>query len=476
MGTGGKALLYILGLGLLGKILLAIYLPLGVDESYTVAVAREFSLSFFDHPPLGFWSPVLSARLFGESALAYRLPFLVYGLGTGFMLYKIGQEIASRRVGLWAAFLYNITPFFILSGGFFVVPDGPLDLSLAVAVWALLRIEKGARLWPLVGVALAFAFASKYQAVLFPLAVVLYAALTPARRVWFRQSGPYIASAIAMLGLLPVLVWNAQHDWVSFTFQGGRGGFGLNLPNFARMLAGQAVYLLPVVYLLLRGLQRGIKTPELRLLAFVAVTPIAVFNLYYLFAANSLPHWPMTGWLFSLPLAALLVAERRRRWPLYVVGVLVWALIGALTLHARTGVLTPTPPPDWDQTMEVFDWSGLEPALRARGLLDDPVVLAVTDWQDGGRLSTALGGRYPVRVIGSEPHHFRYLQGWSAGSRALLLRPVYLAQAESAARALLQQARAVDPAARPLAPVILTRGAAPYIAVLAVSLDLPQAP
>ncbi len=470
MGRGGKALVYILGLGLTGKILLAIYLPLGVDESYTIAVARQFSLSFFDHPPLGFWSPIVSARLFGESVLAYRLPFLIYGLGTGFMLYQIGVEIAGRRVGLWAAFLYNITPFFILSGGLFVVPDGPLDLSLAVAVWALLRIDRGARLWPLVGVALAFAFASKYQAVLLPLAVVIYAALTPARRVWFRQSGPYIASAIAMLGLLPVLVWNAQHDWISFAFQGGRGGFGLHPENLARMLLGQAVYLLPLVHLSLRGLVRGMRVPALRLLAFVALTPVAVFNLYYLFASNSLPHWPMPGWLFTLPLAALLLDKARRPWGLYLAGGIVWALLGLVTLQARTGLLTSPPLPAWDRTMEVFDWRALEPALQDRGLLEGLDMIAVTDWQDGGRLSTALHGAYPLRVLGGDPHHFRYLSGWNRGGKALLMQPAYVDQSPPD---LLAIARRIDPDARALPPVILKRGNAPYIAVALVALELP---
>ncbi len=474
MATGRqvRALWLILGTGLLAKALLAVYLPLAIDETYAIAVSREFSWSFFDHPPLGFWSAAVSGTLFGESYPAFRLPYLLYGLGTGYLLYRIGAELAGARAGLWAAVLYNITPFFVVSGGMAVVPDGPLELGLSFAMFNLLRAAKTGetRFWLRVGIGLAVAFASKYQAVLFPLAVVLYALATPSARVWFRQKGPYIASGIALLGFLPVLVWNAQNGWISFAFQGGRGGFGLDPLNFARMVAGQMLYLLPVSVLALRAMLRGLKTPELRLTAFVAITPVAVFNLLYLFTSGSLPHWPMSGWLFALPLAGVLLAARPAPRLVPALGVLSWLLVAALALQARTGLFTPDPPPAWDQTREVFDWRGLKPALEQSGALDGVKVLAAPDWQDAGIVSTALGGAYPVRVLDDAPHHFAFMSGPRTGGRGLLLRPVYAADTGAAAAELLRMARAIDPQARALPPVVLSRGSAPYIAVLPVSL------
>ena len=43
--------LVVLFAGVLMRFLLAESIGLGVDESYAVAVARQFSLSYFDHPP-----------------------------------------------------------------------------------------------------------------------------------------------------------------------------------------------------------------------------------------------------------------------------------------------------------------------------------------------------------------------------------------------------------------------------------------
>ncbi len=53
----------ILALAAALRLAIGAYAPLGVDEAYATAIAREFSWSFFDHPPLGFWAPIAMARL-----------------------------------------------------------------------------------------------------------------------------------------------------------------------------------------------------------------------------------------------------------------------------------------------------------------------------------------------------------------------------------------------------------------------------
>ena len=52
-----------LALGTMLRFLVAASTGLGVDESYAVAVARQYSLSYFDHPPLHFWIAGTMAKL-----------------------------------------------------------------------------------------------------------------------------------------------------------------------------------------------------------------------------------------------------------------------------------------------------------------------------------------------------------------------------------------------------------------------------
>ena len=47
---------------LIGRLILALTVGLGVDESYQVSVSRPLSLSYFEHPPLAFWIPGVIGR------------------------------------------------------------------------------------------------------------------------------------------------------------------------------------------------------------------------------------------------------------------------------------------------------------------------------------------------------------------------------------------------------------------------------
>lgn len=459
--------------GLIAKLAFAIYLPLGVDEAYGIAVAREFSWSFFDHPPLGFWSGVFIPKLTGiEHPLAYRFPFLLYGLATTYLMFLIGRKAHSERAGLWSALLYTITPFFFLSGSIFVVPDGPLNLAAAFTVYHLIRIAKQDRApirqWIYVGLGLAVAMMSKYQAGLIPIAMVIYALIYSRR--WFGQPGPYIASLIGLIGLAPVIIWNIQNDWISFAFQSGRGGGSLAIGNFLRMILGQMLYLLPPVFVMaIIGLRRA------GLLGIIALAPIVMFNAIYVTSTNSLPHWTMPGWQFALPLAAIWMVStetRLRRARVWVLGFAVpmWALLIVALMHVNIGILTiyNQYPPDWDDTSEVFDYALLAPALDARGLTPD--VIITTDWINAGRFSTALGG-VPIKVI-SEPHHFQFMSGNDATGEALLMHPSRLASSSEVSTQLLETALSIDPTAEILLPIILNRGGTPYIAVSIVKLTV----
>src|SRR5271157_5150948 len=73
---------------LAARVAFAWALGLGIDESYTLAIARTLSLSYFDHPPLHQWIAHFAARALGEGFGA-RLPFVAMFAATGWMLYRL---------------------------------------------------------------------------------------------------------------------------------------------------------------------------------------------------------------------------------------------------------------------------------------------------------------------------------------------------------------------------------------------------
>lgn len=446
-GRAQRLALALLAAAFLWRLGLAAWLPLGIDEAYAVAVAREFSWSFFDHPPLGFWLPVAMAQLTGlEHPFIYRLPFVALGGLTGWALWRMGCILGGARAGLFTVVLWLVAPHMVFGSGLFVVPDAPLNAGGALAILALLAAMRAGperrprpAVWLGFGVGLALALASKYQAGLLALAALGFFLFTPRWRPWLAHPAPWAGAVLALAGLLPVLMWNLQTDWASLRFHGGRTGGGFAPGNLAAMSAAQLLYLLPPVLMLaLLGLRDALRLKTAggieacggaRLLAWAALLPLAVFTLVYAFGTDTLPHWTMPGWLFALPLAGAWLARasatvrRRAGWWLLGFGVPVWALLMAFALHLPSGLLTRgmERTPGWDRQTEIIDLRGLSPALAAAGWLDGATALAVPGWMEGGQVSTALGGALPVAVLGADRRHFGFHAPPPAGRWLMVL-------------------------------------------------------
>jgi dolichol-phosphate mannosyltransferase len=83
-------------------------------------------------------------------------------------------------------------------------------------------IAKRDHAWWGVGVCFGLGLLSKYSIGLLAVAVCLFMMLDAQSRCWWRRSHPYCAAALALALFSPVIVWNANHEWASFIFQGSR--------------------------------------------------------------------------------------------------------------------------------------------------------------------------------------------------------------------------------------------------------------
>ncbi|MBU6398587.1 MAG: glycosyltransferase family 39 protein, partial [Rhodospirillales bacterium] len=108
------------------RLLLAGGSGLGIDESYMVAAARHFALSYFDHPLASWWLELASRSLFGSAApIVVRLPFVALSGLSSWLLYLITRRLFGQKAGFWAVVAFTIAPVFSLAFGSWVLPDGP---------------------------------------------------------------------------------------------------------------------------------------------------------------------------------------------------------------------------------------------------------------------------------------------------------------------------------------------------------------
>jgi 4-amino-4-deoxy-L-arabinose transferase-like glycosyltransferase len=422
------AVLLLILAGTLVRLLLAATTGLGIDESYMAGAARTLALGYFDHPPLHVWIAWVAERLFGEAALAVRLPFILIFGGTTWLMFRLTARLFNERAGLRAAIALTLAPVFSLADGSWLLPDGPalfflLAAALAVAHATFDENDAGRTLlwWLATGAFTGLALLSKFNAAFFPIGVLAFLLSSPSLRRHLGTPGPWLAALVAAIIVSPAILWNVQHDWAGIAFQAGRAhGGGLRLDRFATQVGGQLAYLtpwlaVPLALALAKALRRGIREPGAWLMALAAIGPIAVFTLMALWSTG-LPHWTMPGWLFAIPLFGRDAAELADRRPRFARTYVSATAAVFVVLVAAFG-------PRIDPTSDLIDWRELGPALAGAGLLKPGMAVAALNWTVAGKVSYALGPDVPVLCLCAEPHGFRLRadpSGWTGQDMAVV--------------------------------------------------------
>ncbi len=404
------------------RLAVAALLPLGEDEAYAIGIARQFSLSYYDHPPLHFWLVGGWAKLWGDESLwLLRLPFVALAAVSSWLIFGLTRRLFGDAAAVWAVVLFNVAPVFGVAHGTLVLPDGPLlaaSLGVAVVLARIVSVDDGSPQlgrWALAGGLAGLALLSKYHGVLL-VAGVLGFLMTTRHRRWLATPGPWLAAAIAAVMFTPVIAWNWQNDWASFAFQAGRGdGDGFKLLGLVQSLTGQAAYLVPwflvaLAIVWVRALLGGPKREGRWLLACLATLPIVIFTALTL-RNPGLPHWPMPGWVFVLPLLGEALAGLRSwlraasRAVVALTAVAVVGLVGLGIAQARWGVLDLQP----DPTALLQPWDELKGRLEVRGLpADGRTFIASRNWRRAGQLNTLFGKDVPVLCLCGDGKHFAY--------------------------------------------------------------------
>lgn len=216
------------------------------EEAYYWSYAQHPDTGYLDHPPMVAWLIWLSTTLLGDHELTVRLPSLLCWLATAFFIHRLTRRLYGPEAGWTAVGLLACLPVYA-GVGLFMTPDAPLYACWGGALYFLARalLEGRHRAWLGVGACLGLGMDSKYTIALLVPAVLLFLLLPFRRRAWgiLARPEPWLGALVAAALFLPVILWNARHDWASFTFQGGRRWSGSFQFGF-HVLAGSWLLLL----------------------------------------------------------------------------------------------------------------------------------------------------------------------------------------------------------------------------------------
>jgi hypothetical protein len=301
-------------------------IELGNDEVYYWTYAKFPAPSHFDHPPMvGLAIQAFSWNLTFDSEFFIRLASVILGTASTWLMFLIGKRIKNPLTGLYAALMFTASFYGFVLSGTFILPDTPQVFFWLISLYLLLKILPGKspskevkNLILYAGVTIGLAFLSKYHSLFLLSGAFLYMVFF--NRKLFRVKEVYGAFFIFILMTLPVVFWNIENKFISFTFHENRVGItdsGLQPQYFMTELAGQFFYNNPVnVIIIIAALVALIRHRAFLDVAYTRILLLIGLPLIFLFLGfslfrSTLPHWTGPGYLGLILIASAWLSEPR---------------------------------------------------------------------------------------------------------------------------------------------------------------------
>ncbi len=193
------------------------------QEAYYWNYAQHPALSYLDHPPMVAVLIWLGTKLWGVNEFGVRFAAFLCWLVTAFFSYRLSVKVFDRQAAAGAVLLLAALPLYY-GVGFLMTPDAPLHAAWSALLYFSYRslIEDDSAAWAGIGISLGLGLLSKYTIILLGPPFLLFMLIDRRARRWFLKPGPYVALLLTLVIFSPVLIWNMQHEWVSFLFQSAK--------------------------------------------------------------------------------------------------------------------------------------------------------------------------------------------------------------------------------------------------------------
>jgi membrane-associated phospholipid phosphatase len=313
-------------------------IQLGEDEAYQWLWSKHLALSYYSKPPLIAYTQFLGTSLWGDTAFGIRFFSPVIAAVLSLLLLRFFAREVNARAGFFLLLIITATP--LMSAGAVLMTIDPLSVlfwtAAMLAGWRAVQPDAPTRRWLWVGLWMGLGFLSKYTELFQLLSWAVFFILWPPARKHLRRPGPYLALLVHLVCALPVLIWNAQHDWITVSHVAQDAGvhsvWKPTLKYLGEFLGGEVGLLNPIlfgatVWAAIAFWRRGRHNP--RLIYFFSMgAPVFLAYLVHSFRSRVQLNWIAPS---VLPLFCLMVIYWDTRWRLGAAKLKPW-LVAGLTL------------------------------------------------------------------------------------------------------------------------------------------------
>lgn len=404
------------------RLLLIGFVELSPDEAYYTMWSKYMDVSYYSKGPGVAATIWLGTHLFGFNEFGVRFFSPLLALGTSLLMFHFARRLYGEAVAFWTTVALQVIP--IYQAGSVLMTIDPLSIFFWMAAmatfWRALEEEPARpdRWWLGTGALIGAGFLCKWTNAMQLISIVLLLAVTPRHRRKLRSPGFIGLIGTFLLFTIPPVVWNEQHDRITYHHLFARGGLdkelGISLSEFFKFLLSHfGVYSPLIFFAMLVALFIGLRNMRIHFKPrFLVAFTVPIFVLYFALAFREAgeANWTAPA---TLSLALLTVAvwyewsKQIRAIRIYSVCALVLsALMGLVLLDTDIVRLVGHPAGlDWkyeaDPSSRLRGWkSSAELVEKFRGNFEQehqqPVFLIANKYQTAASLAFYLSSPRPA--------------------------------------------------------------------------------
>ncbi len=199
---------------------------LAPDEAYYTLWAQHPDICYYSKGPGVALAILASTSVFGLTEFGVRFFSPLLALGTSVLVYWLTRRLYREKIAFWSVIALNLIPIFNVGSILMTIDSLSLFFWTAALCTFWLAIEPGSNrltFWILTGMFIGAGFLCKYTNAAQLVSVLLVLLLVPKLRGEFRRPRLYLLLAAFVPFLIPPLIWNQQHEWITWDHLRARG-------------------------------------------------------------------------------------------------------------------------------------------------------------------------------------------------------------------------------------------------------------
>jgi undecaprenyl-diphosphatase len=314
---------------------------LAEDEAHYWEWSRNLDISYYSKGPVVAYIIFIFTSIFGSTEFGVRFGAVAISAGIAVITYYFISDIFDKKKAFYSVILLNIIPVFA-AGALIMTIDPPYLFFWSLALFFTYKaVNYNRKWWYAVGIALGMGLLTKYTMAMFIPLLFLFLLLSKTNNHWLVKKEPYLAVIIGLMFFTQVIIWNIQHDWVSFRHVAGQAGisddaawnFYTSFMNLLEFAGSQIGIITPLIFIgmiyasvkaiknirqqrditaLLEGDKKKFSGDDYLFLIIFSL-PVFLFFLLYSFYSKVQANWAIPAYFTGLILTAAVFDELYKR-------------------------------------------------------------------------------------------------------------------------------------------------------------------